>query len=146
MALPPAQNRPPRELPAGAVEELLRQSAEQIDIRKKELEIQRLTSAQDHDYAKAALNAQAEDLKHQRTHEQSQLTRRFVFAGVLVLFGLLFLGFCLYSGKEQFAIELTKLVLYGGGGSVGGYWYGRARKGKSSDGPSADDGGDVPEV
>ena len=123
------------------VEQILRQTGDQIEIRKRELELQEKNSDHEHEYLTAALAAQAEDLKHQRKHEGSQQLTRYVFSGLVIVVLLIFLGFCLYAGKDQFAQEFAKLVLYGGGGSVGGYWYGRARsdKSKATPGETGDD-------
>jgi hypothetical protein len=118
---------PPEGLSPSVVEEIIRQSAQQLDVKRRELELQQQNQANQYEYAKAALQAQSEDLKDTRKHDASQLTRRLVFGAFLVLVILLFLGFCIQAGKEQFAEEALKLLFYGGGGTVSGYAFAKAR-------------------
>src|SRR5436853_7867507 len=112
---------PPYELTPSVVEEIIRQSGLQLEVKRKELELQEQNQANQYEYAKAALAAQSEDLKDTRAHDGAQLKRRLIFAGFLVLVIVGFLGFCIYSGKEHFAGEALKLLFYGGSGAGGGY-------------------------
>lgn len=103
---PPASIPPPPDgLSPSVVEEIIRQSAQQLEVKRRELELQQQNQANQYEYAKAALAAQSEDLKDTRKHDASQLTRRLVFSAFLVLVTVAFLGFCIQAGKERFAEE-----------------------------------------
>lgn len=139
---PPASIPPPPDgLSPSVVEEIIRQSAQQLEVKRRELELQQQNQANQYEYAKAALAAQSEDLKDTRKHDASQLTRRLVFSAFLVLVTVAFLGFCIQAGKERFAEEALKLLFYGGGGTVSGYAYAKARsrngQAQSGDGDAA---------
>jgi hypothetical protein len=136
MAQPPAP-RPPREVSPEVVSEILRQGSEQIELRKRELELEKQSQAKSFEYAQAALKAQTEDRDKQRKHDTSQTTKRYVAAIIVLVLVFCFLGYCLYSGKEGFAIDLIKLV---GSFSAGGatfYFVGKSKGQRSSEDDSS---------
>src|SRR5258708_4791048 len=88
---PPASIPPPPDgLSPSVVEEIIRQSAQQLEVKRRELELQQQNQANQDEYAKAALAAQSEDLKDTRKHDASRLTRRLVFSA--------FSGNCRFPG------------------------------------------------
>ncbi len=109
------------------VNAILKQATDQLEIRKRELEIQDKQTDGHIELSKLAVTAQAGDLESRRKHERDQdrIRNRFILSISLMV--LLFLGFALYAGKEQFAADFFKLLmgfLMGGGA---GYWYGKAK-------------------
>lgn len=110
-----------------AIREFLRQNAEQLEIRKRELELQGHTDVNNFEYAKLALSAQAEDLQHQRQHEEKLSRGRYRFVGFSLVVVVLFLCFTLYLGKEQFAEDLAKVLLGVVTGGASGYLFGKSK-------------------
>lgn len=127
MSDPP--ERPPKSEPPSpeVVTEMLRLQHRQfdlrsreIDIRERELEHKREEAERGFEFAKNALAAQVDDVKQVRI-QQSQSTRYGViitFAGLVIVAATVL--YSLYLGKEQFVLELAKLIIAAvGGGGVG---------------------------
>jgi hypothetical protein len=126
-------------LPSESVfREVLRQGAEQIEVRKRELEsqerirtreldLQEFNNRQAWDHAGRALNAQAQDLREVRAHEARLMLLRLVAAAVIGLSVMGFMIALLRMGKDQLVGDLIKVI---GGFTAGGmalYWFGKAR-------------------
>lgn len=109
----------------------MRQNAQQLDIRVRELNLQEKQFDHQSKYAEKVLAAQAEDLKDQRVHEGKQTNRKMIGAGILVVLILAFLGTCILTGHETVALELVKVAVYG----TGGYAIGRSKRSRPADTP-----------
>jgi hypothetical protein len=125
---PPRQVVPAEAEPSPALMELfLKNQAEEIAIRREELELRRREMDANFRYADHALTVQADDLRDARAHRRQH--RRDLWATaltvLLILFG--FFGWCLWIGKDGFASELLKAVLYAGTGGAGGFFVGKER-------------------
>lgn len=113
--------RPKSELPSPEiVGEMLRLQHRQIDLREKELEHKKEEASRGFEFAKASLSAQVDDVKTVRT-QQAQSARYGIVIAVIAL--VIIAGIVMYSlylGKEQFVLELAKLIIAAlGGGGVG---------------------------
>ncbi len=84
------------------------------ELRHKEIEVNA-------DFATRALHAQQEDRKRYLQHIEKKDKRQFWGGLIAVIAVLLFLMYTLYIDKEEFALELIRIVLYG----TGGYLIGR---------------------
>jgi hypothetical protein len=121
--------RPPKSEPPSpeVVTEMLRLQHRQLDLRSREIDIRELElehkreeAERGFDFAKSALAAQVDDVKQIRT-QQSKTTR---YGMIITLAGLVIIAatviYSLYLGKEQFVLELAKLIIAAlGGGGVG---------------------------
>lgn len=118
--------------------EMLRQSAEQLEVRKKELdsqerirtlelEIQESSNRQGWDYAARALDVQAQDLREVRSHEARLMVYRLVAAVIIGLSGMGFIILLLRMGKDQLAADLVKVIGGFAAGGLAAYWFGKAR-------------------
>jgi multidrug efflux pump subunit AcrA (membrane-fusion protein) len=85
----------------------------ELDIRERELELNK-------EQAKASIDAQIEDRKHQREHFDRIHQRKQRYGIALIVLVLLFLGFLVYAGEQEIALELIKLAVFGGGGYYAG--------------------------
>lgn len=110
----------------------------ELEIRAQELKLQERKEDHGFEYSKMSLSAQAEDFKHTRELKHSQFStgcRYALGAAVVIMF---FLGILILTGHEQVALELVKVVAYGGAGVAGGYGWGRLKRGEVSQPPNSD--------
>lgn len=131
MAQPPV--KAPRELPQQVIEDMVRQQAQQLEIRNREIALQEKQLDHQTKYAERVLAAQAEDLKDQRVHEGKQTNRKLIGGGVAVVLVLGFLITCILTGHETIALEMVKAVLYTAFAGGGGYAIGKGRGKKGQD-------------
>lgn len=125
-----ADSKPPQLSPQ-IIEQMLRQQGQQLEIRMRELQLQEKNIDQQAKYAGGVLQAQADDLKDQRTH-QSRKTGWKIVAGVISLMLILvFLTTCILTGHETAAIEIVKAVVFLAGGGGVGYTIGRSKRDQS---------------
>jgi hypothetical protein len=108
----------------------------QNEIREKEVEIQKFNAETErtkvinaHDFSLKSLDAQVNDRKDVRQTESgaTQLGFWIILIIVLGLFGII--GYSLYANKEQFIVEIIKLLAVGGGGGGIGYAIGVRKSG-----------------
>lgn len=99
-----------------------------VETQEKELEIRQQEIAQrdkelevEYDLAKRSLDAQERDRDRNRNHFSSFLLRRYIFIGVLTFIAILFLGFSLWIGESDIAMEIIKVASYIIAGGLGGY-------------------------
>lgn len=110
------------------LEDFVRQQGQQIELRKRELEIQEKDRGRYWDHAAKVLDAQKSDLIDQRKHRRSQSKVR-LFSGILltILF-FVFVGWALYLNKDQIVMDLLKIFLGFLAGAPSGYLWGKSRK------------------
>lgn len=118
------------------IEQFLHNQGRELDLRSQELELQKITAGQEHDYAHASLAAQERIMREQLLAQRRQKTDFYWLVGLSVLIGAGVLGFALWLNKDQVALEIIKDVVLLFGGSAGGYAIGRNRQNK--DPPSSD--------
>lgn len=108
--------------------------AERIKLQSKELDF----NAQ---YAHQALGIQGNLLVAKPGEERKTITRWAYIIGGFVLVFLLFIGFCLYVGKEDFALKVLNILGYVVT-SAASYWFGqrqnKGNKPNKDDTPSAE--------
>jgi hypothetical protein len=105
----------------------------ELDIRREELNVRREESRQGYEFAQQSLRAQAEDLKEVRKGERrdSSYLLITILAALITLAVVLLVS--LYWNKEQFVLELVRVILAALGGGGVGYAAGRKKKDKPSD-------------
>lgn len=116
---------PPEQLPPALIQQFLDQQTKELGIRTEELALRKRELDSSYQYAEKALNAQVEDRRDERLARRSSRRDRLVaFVGVLLLV-LLFFGWLLYIGKDEFALEVLKALLFLLTGGTGGYYAGK---------------------
>lgn len=115
------------------VRDLVKVGVEQIQVRKQELDLQEKESQRQFDFAKQALAVQAEDRRHAREHRRKRTNDRYVFVGVLFLFGVTFILALSYLGKDDLAKEITKLAGTFLAGGLSGYGLSKVRPRRESE-------------
>jgi hypothetical protein len=119
------QSRQPQQLTPELAERLLNQQAEQLKVRQREIDLEEKDATNQYNYAKQALDVQANDLQKAREHEGQQTLKQYIFAAAIVLFILAFLGYALHLNKDEIAKDVVKILIGFIGGGAGGYALGR---------------------
>jgi len=106
---------------------------QEIEVRREELELRKQESAQGFEFAQESLKVQASDLKEVRAQE-----RRESWQVVAILISILFVvaGVIIYAlnlNKDQFVLELARVILTALGGGGVGYVIGHRKATKTSD-------------
>ena len=124
MSQPPDK---PQDLPVPPfnVDLFLQNQAQEITLRREEIELKRDQAQQNFEYANKALTAQLEDRERERTFTYKDRHGARMFLGSMVFLLALFLSIALFLDKDQIAIEIIKIIglLFAGG--IGGYALGR---------------------
>ncbi|MBX3174324.1 MAG: hypothetical protein KF709_07915 [Gemmatimonadaceae bacterium] len=108
-------------------EQMLEQQAETLRVRKEEIELQKQQDVHNYEFAKASLSTQAEDRERQRSAARAARRDRMYFSGFVILVLSGFVGYSLFLGREEFARETLKALVFLGAGGLGGYSFARTR-------------------
>jgi hypothetical protein len=117
----------PQDIPAPPfnVDLFLQNQAQEIALRRGELDLRREQAQQNFEYANKALAAQLEDRERERAFvHRDRLGARILF-GLMILVLALFLSIALLLDKDQIAMEIIKLIGAFLAGGIGGYALGR---------------------
>ena len=130
------------QLRADMLQQFLENQEREIELKTRELELQKQVQQHNFEYANTALQAQANDRKI--TLEHASRSRResmlWVIAIALIIFG--FASYALYLGKDRIVevvIQAIAFVIVGGGGYEVGK---RSGRGKSAPKEDIDDDAD----
>jgi hypothetical protein len=138
--MPQPPTKIPRELAPQVIEDMVRQQAQQLELRNRELALREKEIDRQAGYAEQVLATQAADLKDQRQHEGMQTRTKIIGAVIAFVLILTFLGICILTGHEPIALEIVKAVVYLIAGGSGGYAYARTRSNRTDN--DADGGED----
>ncbi|CAN2041636.1 DUF2335 domain-containing protein [Candidatus Magnetomoraceae bacterium gMMP-15] len=119
-------------LPSDLITKFLENQTKEIELRAKELELDKQKDENTFTYAKSALNMKVEDRKEQMNH--FQIVRKMTFNFILILSALI-IGLMLYSlhlDKDQIVMEIIKSILFFLTGGAGGYAIGKNTEKKSN--------------
>ena len=119
--------------PAEMLVAFLDNQAKELELKNKELELQRLNQKNAFEYSHASLRSEAEDRAAQRLFVQKIRRETFVFISVIsfAVFGLL--GYALSLGKDQIVMEVIRSVIFLLSGGAGGYAIGSKASRKEVD-------------
>ena len=94
-----------------------------VDNQKKETELKRQIEENrkqslkyNFDLAKQSLQVQVEDRREQRAHQKILGKWLMWFGGFIASLIVIFMCFALYMGKENFVLEIFRIIFYGGAG------------------------------
>lgn len=101
-------------------EQVLNLQTKELALRQYELEVKGRDDENRHQFAKAALQVKAGDITNEREHERHMQTTRFIFFGVVLFVIAGVISYALTIGKDGFAMELIKAIIFLlSGGAVG---------------------------
>jgi hypothetical protein len=121
-------------VPPFNVDLFLQNQAQEITLRREEIELKREQAKQNFEYANKALTAQLEDRERERAFTYKDRHGARMFLGLMVFLLALFLSIALFLDKDQIALEIIKIIglLFAGG--LGGYALGRQQARASTNG------------
>lgn len=121
------------------VEHVLSLQTKELALRQHELELKSRDDEHRHQFAKAALQVKAADLINEREHERRVQTTRLIFFGILVFVIAGVITYALSIGKDGFAMEIIKAIIFLLSGGVGGFAIGKSsQSGKEKKSPHRD--------
>ncbi len=110
-------------------EQVLDIQTKEIALRQHELEAKKQEDKNRHEFAKAALQVKAADLVNERQHERWIQAARFIFLGIVILVVAGVITYALAIGKDGFAMEIIKAVIFLLSGGIGGFAMGKSSSG-----------------
>jgi hypothetical protein len=123
---------PSPEITVPQLDRFLELQSLELGLRAREMDLKQQELQNAHAYSEQSLRAQLQDRDADRQHEHRQRLASYAFIAFLftALLGVLLAA--LVAGKDEFARELLKAVLYVVPAGAGGYFAGR-RRGKNRD-------------
>lgn len=106
---------------AGLAQQWLANQSREIEQKQQQVELESQKDRNEFEFAKMALKAESENLEKSRDHKRKQSAANKVFAAVILLLVLVFLGYALHSGHDHVAVEIIKAAVWMAGGGAGGY-------------------------
>lgn len=131
MADKPVPIKPPSE---ETLAKLLELQTKELSLRAQEFGLRQKELDHSAKYAEKALEAQVEDRKDERDHQERQSRNKLIAIGIVTVIVLGFAGWALYLNKDAIVLEALKLIGSAVIGFGGGYFYGRNREGHPTSG------------
>lgn len=116
--------------------DFIRAMREETEVKKKELEIREKQIDKGHDYAMKALDVQERDLTNGRKESRLSSREYMIGGGFAVVVLAAFLMFCIYTNNAAVALEVIKILGTAALSAIGGYYYGKSKRGQSADSSS----------
>ena len=123
---------PSPEITVTQLDRFLELQAQELGLRAREMDLRQQELQNAHTYSEQSLRAQLEDRDADRRHQHRERVAWYAFVAFLFTALLTVLLIALLMGKDEFARELLKAVLYVVPAGAGGYFAGR-RRGKGKD-------------
>jgi hypothetical protein len=124
----PATKKNQEGMPIEFVGVFLENQREELEVRKKQIELDRQHDNNMAEYSKKALEAQLQDNREDRHYKQATTKYYLIFGGIVVFCLLVISVAALHLGKEQFALEIFRAIFYGGFGAVAGKFFEKGRR------------------
>ena len=103
---------------------IIENQTKEIELKKQEEDTKRQLLKYNYDIARQSLQLQKEDRNEQREHQKKLLKWLMIFGGFIALVLLVLVWIAMYFDKENFLIEIVKIIGYGGAG----FWAGSSRQ------------------
>lgn len=120
-------------LSADTIDKFLDNQRHELDIKAKEVELQRTANQHSFEYSKIALEKEAADRNTHRAFLRQCRRDTYLFVSGLVFLILTIIGYSLWLGKDAIALEIIKAVIFLISGGAGGYALGRKSKKQDDD-------------
>lgn len=127
-------SQPQNQLPdTGLIQLFLQNQSKELDIKAKEIDQQRVSDQHAFEYSKIAIEKEAVDRNEQRDFIRKCRKDTYLFiSGIGALIAGI-VGYSLWIGKDQIAMEIIKSVIFLLSGGAGGYALGKKEKNKKDD-------------
>lgn len=103
------------------IQQFIEAQLEDARVRERELDLREQELEYNQQQAEASLEAQLEDRENQREYFDRIHRRNQRYGTAIISLVLFFLGFLVYIGQQQIALEIVKLAAFGGAG----FWAGK---------------------
>jgi hypothetical protein len=122
-------NIKPETLTPELLGQFFQNQAKEIELRQNELNLKKQEDDHNFEFAKSALQVKATDRDAEREHDRETQKNRFIFITIVILVIASLTGYALAIGKENFAMEIIKAVIFIIGGGAGGFAIGKSGDG-----------------
>ncbi len=130
---PDSQNQSNIEpLPPDLVKTLLENQAKELELKARELALQKQEDDHGFEFGKAAFATKAEDRELQRQHEYKVRRSTYKLVSVIALLITGIVSYAMYSKNPDIAMEIIKAIVYLAGGGLGGYGFAKAGESRPS--------------
>lgn len=116
----------PETLTPELLEQIVRNQAKELELRQSELNLKKQEDSNSFEFAKLALSAKTADRKDERANERQAQNTRLIFSAVIALVITTLIIYALSIGKDSFAMELIKAVIFILSGGAGGFAIGKS--------------------
>ncbi|MBR0204422.1 MAG: hypothetical protein IJQ56_08665 [Synergistaceae bacterium] len=110
---------------------IIENQTKEIELKKQEEDTKKQALKYNYDIARQSLQLQKEDRKEQREHQKIFWDRLMLFGGFIAVVLLVLVWIAMYFGKENFLLEIVKIIGYSGAG----FWAGSSRQKRNSQPP-----------
>lgn len=114
------------------IAQLIELRNQELQVRAQELRLAERESVYQQEYALRALDAGLKDREIERNHQQSSRSGDRTLLGLFGILTFCLVAYALHLGREEFAREVFKALLYGVPSGAAGYGLGRIRAGKNA--------------
>lgn len=126
----------PPEISPALFKEFLDNQTKELELKNRQLELEKQKDDHAFDWAKKSLDAQVIDRDKQRAFQLHGRRNCFVFATVIAVLFVGLLVCALWLNKDQVALEIIKALIFITTGGAGGYAVGK-HKSQASESSSA---------
>lgn len=102
------------------VEKFLENQTKELEVRQQIEENRKQSAKYNFELAKQSLQAQIADRKEEREQNKTVWKWFIIFLGFSVSIIVIFSAWALFLGKENFLLEIVKIVIYGTSGALAG--------------------------
>lgn len=120
---------PRPELAQAVIQQFIDLQRQELEVRRQGLELQGREIDVGHIYAMNALEAQARDRTEARAELRRHRRDRLYFLGFGALLVMAFFVYLLQTGRDGFAGEVMKAIIFLLSGGAGGYYAGKMKAG-----------------
>lgn len=134
MRQPIQPNKTSHPLDANLIDKFLDNQRIELELKAKEIDLQRISNQHSFEFSKNALEKEAVDRKENREFVHQCRRDKFIFASGICVLIVALIGGAMYLGKDQLALEIVKDIIFLLTGGAGGYALGS----KKADADKAD--------
>lgn len=125
------------EIPATLFKEFLDNQTKELELKNRQLELEKQKDDHAFEWAKKSIDAQVVDREKQRAFHLRGRRNVFIFATIIVVLFVGLLISALMMNKDQVVMEIIKAVIFITTGGAGGYAVGRNKGGSSESSSNA---------
>jgi len=124
----PARHDTNAPYPAELIQNILDNQSKELELKSQELELTKQRDTNYFEYSKFTTEAQIQNLADERKHQSEMWSKSMsvVFSSIAALTVIVCLA--LYVGREQFILEIIRIVFFSGCGAIAGSSYQKSKR------------------